>query len=128
MSQTSLPSELWKACAEPWKTVTMLRGKPIALSALRMALTPPQSETPGARSKEIEYEGNWPRWSICSGAVWTEVAAMALKGTWPPPADGREIEENESSEVCRSLSASRMTRYWFDWVKMVETMRWPKAS
>ena len=29
---------------------------------------------------------------------------------------------------CRAGSASRMTRYWLDWVKMVETMRWPKAS
>ena len=42
---------------------------------------------------------------------------------------GRQIErDSEPSDFCRSGSASRMTRYWFDCVKMVETMRWPKAS
>ncbi len=29
---------------------------------------------------------------------------------------------------CIDGSASRITRYWLDWVKMVETMRWPKLS
>ena len=32
------------------------------------------------------------------------------------------------AELCSAGSASRITRYWLDWVKMVETMRWPKAS
>ena len=35
---------------------------------------------------------------------------------------------SESSDAISELSASRITRYWFDCVKMVETMRWPKAS
>ncbi len=28
----------------------------------------------------------------------------------------------------RAGSASMITRYWLDWVKMVEMILWPKAS
>jgi hypothetical protein len=32
---------------------------------------------------------------------------------------------SDFSEFCSAGSASRMTRFWFELVKMVETMRWP---
>ena len=32
---------------------------------------------------------------------------------------------SEATECVIDGSMSRMTRYWFDWVKMVEMMRWP---
>ena len=31
-------------------------------------------------------------------------------------------------EFCKVGSASKITRCWLDWVKMVEIMRWPKLS
>ena len=55
--------------------------------------------------------------------------AMADSGTCPPPRStaGRSRRATRG-ECCSVGSASRITRYWFDWVKMVEMMRWPKAS
>src|ERR1041385_6414102 len=38
------------------------------------------------------------------------------------------MSDSDASEFCTAGSDSRITRYWLDWVKIVETMRWPKAS
>src|SRR5271156_6525083 len=38
------------------------------------------------------------------------------------------MSDNDFSEVCRLGSASRITRYWLELVKTVETMRWPYES
>ena len=43
-------------------------------------------------------------------------------------AEGRRIADSASSDFCNDGSASMITRYWFDWVKIVETMRWPNES
>ena len=58
------------------------------------------------------------------------MSAMPLSGTWPvlPVWVGRY----RLPSACRfgrlSGFATSTTRYWFDWLKMVETMRWPSAS
>jgi len=42
--------------------------------------------------------------------------------------DGRKNIESDFRAFCKSGLTSRITRYWFDCVKMVEMMRWPNAS
>ena len=70
---------------------------------------------------------------MTSGAVSTLTLAMDESGTWP----GRRCRWQARGQIDRVEPgkrglqrgrASRITRYWFDWVKMVEMMRWPKAS
>src|SRR5215470_12132217 len=130
MRRGSLAREASKASAAPWKRVIKLGGRPIFFSTSRMAVTASPKEARGARLKEMVAAGNWARWLICSGARRSVTAAMAKSGTWPPTLvdEGKKIEENAAIVFCRAGSASRMTRYWLDWVKMVEMMRWPNAS
>ena len=52
----------------------------------RIASTAAPSEAPGARLKETKAAGNWPRWSICSGAGRSLIRAIADSGTWPADA------------------------------------------
>src|SRR5580698_2030277 len=124
---SSLLSAALKASAEPWKAVMTLAGTPMSCSAPSMALTAPPSDSPEARLKEMVAAGNWFRWLMTSGVCWVSMSEMAESGTWELLAteDGRYTEFSEARLCCSEGSASRITRYWFDWVKMVETMRWP---
>src|SRR2546423_14968092 len=103
----------------------MLWGNPISRSALRIASTASPSAAPGARLNDTVVAGNWPRWLIANGAVCSMICATADSGTCPFVAvdDGREIALNDDRD-CRNFgAASRITRYWFDCVKIVGTMR-----
>ena len=86
-----MSSDVWKASAAPWKLVMMLaRHADLASAPRRMASTASPSEAPGARLKETVVAGNWPRRSICSGAVCSSKVAIADSGTCLPPVeDGR---------------------------------------
>src|SRR5258708_2940348 len=62
-----------------------LGGRPISCCACSMAATASPSEVAGARLNEITVAGNWPRWSICSGAVCSRTLTIARTGPRPPP-------------------------------------------
>src|SRR4029077_8160784 len=98
----------------------------MSIWACVMAVTASPREAPGARLKEMVAEGNCPRWETCNGAVSSRNLAITASGTGVEPTDdGREMSDKDCNEVCSDGSASRMTRYWLELVKMVETMRWP---
>src|SRR5579859_4219286 len=102
----------------------------MSCSTPSMALTAPPRDCPGERLKEMVAEGNWFRWLMTSGVCSVSTVEMAESGTWEfaPTEDGRYTEFSASRFCCSEGSASRITRYWFAWVKMVDTMRWPKES
>ncbi len=85
ISSTSLPSADWKATAEPWNWVVMPGGSPApALGVLAPPPPPRPANSPAPRRRRYWRDGNWPRWSICSGTVRCSTWAMADSGTWPP--------------------------------------------
>ncbi|MNN64987.1 hypothetical protein D3C81_1804620 [compost metagenome] len=52
----------WKASAlPPMRAITEL-GRPMAATAFSMATVAWSRATPGARSKEMPSEANWPSW------------------------------------------------------------------
>src|SRR5579859_5796773 len=120
--KSSLLKAALKARAAPWKAVMTLAGTPMPCSAPSMALTAPPRDWPGARLKEMVAEGNWLRWLMTSGVSWVVTLEMAESGTWEfvPTEDGRYTESSASRPCCWEGSASRITRYWFAWVKMVD--------
>jgi hypothetical protein len=102
-------------------------GSLIALAASRMVSTAAPSETPGAVSKPIVEAGYCATCVICSGARCSLMVAIASSGVGSPELVFRFSLPSDSAVVSRPGCASRMTRYWLVSVKMVETMRWPKA-
>src|ERR1700722_6299843 len=107
----------------------MLTGRPTSASAFLISSTAVPSEAFGAKLNEIDTDGNWPMWLTASGAVGFWIVAIADSRTRPvlDVGEGREIWSSELPSCCASGVASRITRYWLDWVKIVETMRWPNA-
>ncbi len=106
----------------------MVTGTPISFSALRMELTASPRATPGAVSNDRFAAGNWETWLICRGAVTLLMVAMVERGVGAPLPARRYRVCKPSGVVMVAGSASRITRYWVDWVKMVEMILWPKAS
>ncbi len=53
-------SELWKACAVPWKLPVMVAGRRMAADARLMASTASPSAAPGARLNDSVTAGNCP--------------------------------------------------------------------
>src|SRR3569623_1411376 len=103
----------------------MLAGTSIRFSAFWIAFTAAPRETPGAVSKETFAAGNWETWFTCRGAGMLSTVAKVASGTEVPDEVGSEIWASEPG-FCRLFgAASRISRYWFDWVMMVELMRWP---
>ena len=102
-------------------------GRPIALAAARIESTAAPSETPGAVSKPIVDAGYWATCVICSGACRSLMRAIASSGVGSPELVRRLSLPSDSAVPSRPGCASRMTRYWLVSVKIVETMRWPKA-
>ncbi|MGC4115275.1 MAG: hypothetical protein QM765_11850 [Myxococcales bacterium] len=66
-------------------------------------------------------------WVTCSGAGSSLIVAMADSGVGVPELVLRCRSPSESRRGQLVGRASRITRYWLVSVKMVETMRWPKA-
>ena len=64
---------------------------------------------------------------IASGTRLGTTRAMAFSGTGLPVDDWSWSRPIPSMPFSSPGSASRMTRYWFDWVKIVEMIRCPKA-
>ena len=54
------------AAAVPVKLAAMLAGS-VCAAACWMALIAAPSDAPGARSKEIVTDGNWPEWLTVTG-------------------------------------------------------------
>ncbi len=103
-------------------------GTPSVFSAALIDDTASPSDTPGAVSNEMLAAGNWDTRFTCRGASCCFMVAKAASGV-APPLEPRRYRCFSASGEFRSLgSASRITRYWLASVKMVEMMRWPKAS
>ena len=64
-----LLSELWKACALPWKLVAIESACRGRAAAWRIAVTASPIALPGARLKLSVTDGNWPWWLTASGAI-----------------------------------------------------------
>ena len=71
--------------------------------------------------------GYWATWVICSGARRSVIFATADRGVASPEAVRSCTLPSDAGLASASGRASRITRYWLVSVKMVETMRWPKA-
>ena len=98
-------------------------------AASRIASTAVPSDTPGAVSKPrvvagiLRHVGDLQRRGAAPRCWRRPTAASAVAGAGAQlqlPSDGRRRH-------AASGRASRITRYWLVSVKMVETMRWPKA-
>ncbi|MNT07025.1 hypothetical protein D3C72_1417140 [compost metagenome] len=103
------------------------RGMPMSCAACLIASTAWPSDTPGAVSKPSVAAGYWATRVTCSGAICSSIRAMADSGVAPVLL----ALMARLPRVCTLFNwpccASRITRYWLVSVKMVETMRWPKA-
>jgi hypothetical protein len=85
------------------------------------------SATPGAVSKPSVAAGYCATCVTCSGAGCSRMVAMADSGVAAPEPVFRCSRPSDSAVDSSAGLASRITRYWLVSVKMVETMRWPKA-
>ena len=121
-----MDSEPSKDPAAPWKEVVTLAGTSAVFRAARTWLTAAPSDTPGAASKPMVAAGNWATRVTWVGASFSVIEAKALSGVAPPEA-WRFSCPRDWGVVSMPGAASRMTRYWLVSVKMVETIRWPKA-
>src|ERR1700744_2283290 len=95
-----------------------------------MSFTAVLSDAPCARLNEIVTDGNCARWLITSGDFVMLIFAMPDSGTCPLLLVwlGRYRLPMDLTVGSVSGFATRITRYWFDCSKMVDTMRWPSAS
>ena len=118
-SSSSFDSDASSAEAAPWNAVTKLSGRPMSVSAWRIAATAAPSDAPGVVSNEIVVAGNCAemadlqRPGFCSNA--DDRAQRHLSGGG---GRGRQIDRRQRVQrlVCSDGSASMITRYWFDWV------------
>ena len=102
-------------------------GSAMSAAALRIASTACPSATPGAVSKFSVLAGYWPTCVYCSGASCSVIVANADSGVGCPLLEIRFSLPIPAALVARPGCASRMTRYWFVSVKIVDTIRWPNA-
>ncbi|MCY1555419.1 hypothetical protein D9M68_920840 [compost metagenome] len=92
-----------------------------------MRSTAVPSATPSPVSKPMVAAGYCATCVICSGALRSTTRATADSGVGSPEPVRICSAFRASMEAARSVRASSTTRYWLVSVKMVETMRWPKA-
>ena len=130
ISQSSLASEAWKALAAPRKVGGDRRrhadlGLGLSDRGDRLAQRYARRGVEGdVGGRELADVVDLQRRKLLferreEPTVGVGVAAGGAQDRYgpAPPAD------------CSNFgSASRITRYWLDWVKMVEMIRWPKAS
>src|SRR5512140_3856574 len=122
ISHSWLVSDASYAPDAPRNVMVTPGGNLISSAAWRMASTADPSDTPAAASKPIVVAGYWATWVICSGARRRAMLAIDDNGTASPDA-----VRSVAGVTAASGSVSRITPYWLVSVKMVETMRWPKA-
>src|SRR5580698_4897932 len=124
---TSLDSESWNACAAPCSDDVIDAGRLTAFSASWIWSTAVLSDAPFARLNEIVTAGNCARWLMTSGDFTIWIWAIAESGTWPELLVwlGRYSSPIDCTLGSDSGLATRITRYWSDCWKMVETIRWP---
>src|ERR1700675_4799537 len=127
---TSLDSESSNAWAAPCSDEEIDGGRLTDCSTAWMSFTAVLNDAPFARLNEIVTDGNCARWLITSGDFVIWILAMADSGTWAvlPVWLGRYRLPIDCTSGSASGLATRITRYWFDCSKMVETIRWPSAS
>jgi len=106
---------------------SLLPGMPMSFAAWRIASTALPSATPGAVSKFNVLAGYCETCVICSGACRSAIDEKADSGVGDPPLVIRLSLPRSAALLARPGRASRITRYWFVSVKIVETMRWPNA-
>src|ERR1700732_2369456 len=82
-----LLSELWNACALPWKLVAIEGGRWSSRVARWIAVTAAPIEVFGGRLKLRVTDGNWPWWLTAIGATVEVMVANWLSGTWVPLAE-----------------------------------------
>jgi hypothetical protein len=102
-------------------------GSLISSAAARIASTAEPSDTPGAVSKPTVVAGYCETCVICSGARRSMIRATDESGVASPEPVRSCTIPSDAGDSSASDRASRMTRYWLVSVKMVDTMRWPKA-
>ena len=100
----------------------------MSFAAARIASTAVPSDTPGAVSKPTVVAGYCATCVICSGARRSVMRRhrrqrRRLARRRCAAAAAQRVARHRLRRAC----ASRITRYWLVSVKMVETMRWPKA-
>ncbi len=113
--------------AAPRNFIEMLEGMPMSFAAVRMAATDLPSAMPGAVSKPTVAAGYCATRVTCSGASCSRTVAKEDRGVVEPPPVRICSVPRPWMDASPSRCASRITRYWLVSVKMVETMRWPKA-
>ncbi len=127
ISHTWFDSDFWYAPEAPVKCSAIDSGSPSAVAAARTACTAAPNDTPGAVSKPTVAAGYCDTRSTCSGDGCSTTCAKLASGVVVPLL----VFTGSSCSVRRvaalSRAASRITRYWLVSLKMVETMRWPKA-
>src|SRR5512140_2029965 len=127
ISHSWLVSDASYAPDAPRNVMVTPGGSLISSAASRMASTAEPSDTPAAASKPMVVAGYWATWVICSGARRRAMLAIDDNGTASPDAVRSCTMPSVAGVTAASGSVSRITRYWLVSVKMVETMRWPKA-
>ena len=125
ISNSVLPSEALKRQRRALVTGADAQRQADFLLGASMAFTASPSEAPGARLNDTVATGNWPRWLIDSGVGRSDNSAIADSGTCLPLLEGMRKSFSASGELCAAGSTSSTTRYWLDWVKIVETSRCP---
>ena len=129
ISSTSLPSADWKASAEPSNCVVMPGGMPAAILGLLHRV-----DRGAQRIAGRHVEGNGGGRELAQMIDLQRHGALLDMGDRRQAAParrlrmGRYMSFSDATVFCSLGSASRITRYWLDWVKMVEMMRWPKVS
>ena len=99
----------------------------MSTAAWRIVSTALPSATPGAVSNPIVAAGYCATWVICNGAGRSVMVATADSGVGAPEPVLRFNWPSAAAVLNTPGRASRITRYWLVSVKIVETMRWPKA-
>ncbi|CAY75509.1 hypothetical protein EPYR_03129 [Erwinia pyrifoliae DSM 12163] len=59
--------------------------------------------------------------------VLVELLVLVVELVELPDDAASQISSNAAGDCWNRGATSSTTRYWFDWVKMVEISRWPKA-
>src|SRR6266404_9206985 len=106
-----LASEVWEACAVPWKVVFSVSGTFISTEARRTSAMAWLSDTPGRKSNDRLTEGSWPRWVTVSGPTLELKEAMALSGTRVPVVERMYSMDSADGSRWYFGSSSRITQY-----------------
>jgi hypothetical protein len=81
----------------------------------------------GARLNDTVAAGNWPTWLTASGRPLFDARHRRQRHLPPPVPTARRAAKSPPGPCWNCGCTSSTTRYWLDWVKMVEMRRWPKA-